>query len=88
MSSKIFDIPCNAIVRNELSSMVYDRYCRAYDNLKITKTLTWESTNKFCPKNEWPDYRATMIASAEKELEIATTLKDTICKYSPLVIGE
>jgi hypothetical protein len=88
MSSKIFDIPCDAIVRNELASMVYDRYCKAYDNLKITKTLTWESTNKSCPKNEWPQYHATMIANAEKELDISTMLKDKICKYSPLVIGE
>lgn len=87
-NNKIINIPYDATVRNELASMVYERYCRAYNNLKITKTLTWESTNKFCPKNEWPQYHTTMIASAEKKLAIALMLKDKICKYSPFVIGE
>ena len=88
MSSKIIDIPCDAEVRNELSSMVYDRWSRACDNLKNVKNLTWEGVDKFCPKNDWPQHHKIMLSNAEKELKIATTLKDAICKYSPIVSGE
>lgn len=88
MSSKIFDIPCNATVRNGLSSMVYNRWCKACDNLKTTETLTRESANKFCPKNEWPLYHESMLNSAKLELQTATMLKEIICQYSPLIMVE
>lgn len=73
--------------RLELASMAYNRWCIAFDALKTSKALTWESAGKFCPKNEWHLYHADMIKTAEKELTLAVKLKDAICRYSPLVIG-
>jgi hypothetical protein len=78
----------DAFTRNELASMVYARWSSAFENLKKTKSLTWESTGKFCPRAEWPSYHETMLAGAQKELEYASRLKETVCKYSPLICGE
>ena len=81
-------IELDAESRFELASMAYDRWSNAFEAHKKAKQLTWESVNKFCPKNEWPDYHKSMVAEAEKELNKATKLKDAICKYSPLITGE
>lgn len=67
--------------------MIYSRWSEAFDALKKTKSLTWESAGKFCPKTEWSLYHAEMIKQAEMEFELATKLKNDICKYSPLVMG-
>ncbi len=74
--------------RLEIASLVYDKWCKAYDAFKLAKTQTWESAGKFCPKSEWPLFQAKMLESAQKELDKWARLKDEVCKYSPLVIGE
>jgi hypothetical protein len=78
----------DAKTRLEIASMVYNRWCKAYDEIKKVKALTWESTGKFCPKEEWPLYQKDMLENAEKELALALKLKDDVCKYSPLVTQE
>jgi hypothetical protein len=84
----IIHIPCDAETRNELSSMVYKRWTLAYDNLSAVKTLTWEATNSLYPKNEWRLYHNSALKSAERELHLAQKLKEAICQYSPLILGE
>lgn len=74
--------------RLEIASMVYSRWSRAFDSLNNTKALTWESQHKFCPKADWPLFHKSMIEKAQKEFDLATELKNEICKYSPLVAGE
>lgn len=78
----------DAIARNELASMAYARWSMAYDNYKKTKQLTWEQNKQVCPKSDWSSFHSQMIQSAEKELELASKVKDQICKYSPLICGE
>jgi hypothetical protein len=78
----------DAKTRLEIASMVYSRWCEAFDNLKKVKTQTWESTGKFCPKGDWPQYQASMLKHAERELELAEKLKADICPFSPLATGE
>lgn len=86
--SKVINIPCDSVVRSELSSMVYKRWEEAFQKMQTIKKLTWEATNKFCPKNEWPLYYNSMLEAADKELQTAAMLKATICPYSPLIVGE
>jgi hypothetical protein len=86
--SIIIHIPLDAPCRNEIASMVYARWSDAFTKLTEVKQLTWEATNRFCPKNEWPLYHKNLIESAETELITATVLKESICKYSPLIMGE
>jgi len=81
-------VDLNARTRLELASMVYSRWCQAYDKLKEVKALTWESAGKFCPKEDWNAYHLDMQFTAQKELDLATNLKDVICKLSPLVSEE
>lgn len=78
----------DAVTRNEISSMCYSRWCKAYDEMKAVKAFTWESQNKFCPKDEWPLYHASMLEIAERELKLAEKLKADICPFSPLIKGE
>jgi hypothetical protein len=75
----------DAITRNEIASMVYSRWVVAYENYKDVKNMQWD---KSCPKAEWPQFHAHMLASAQKELDLATKLKADICSFSPLVKGE
>lgn len=77
----------DAETRLEIASMVYNRWCIAFDKLKEVKALTWESAGKFCPKADWPSFHSDMIKTADKEMQLATRLKDSVCKYSPLIIG-
>jgi hypothetical protein len=72
-------------IRLELAAMAYKRWDLAYDALKNAKCLTWETSGKFCLKGEWPLFRASILAKAEKELATATALKNAICKYSPII---
>lgn len=81
------NLSLDEITRTEIASMIYSRWSEAFDALKKTKSLTWESAGKFCPKTEWSLYHAEMIKQAEMEFELATKLKNDICKYSPLVMG-
>jgi hypothetical protein len=78
----------DAVTRNEIASMVYARWSIALESLKKVKGLTWMTCGKFCPQNEWPQYHANMIHSAETELETAVKLKNDICPFSPLIKGE
>lgn len=74
--------------RLEFASMAYSRWSDAFIALKAAKAATWESTGKTCPKGDWPLFHDANIKHAQKELDLATKLKDAICKYSPLIIGE
>jgi hypothetical protein len=82
----IVNVPLDAEARLELAAMAYSRWCKAYDYLKTIKAATWESQNKFCPKDEWPSYHAVQIQGAEAELKKAAAIKDAICPYSPLIL--
>jgi hypothetical protein len=84
----IIDVPLDAKARLEIASMVYSRWSLAFDSLKNTKALTWESQNRFCPKADWPFFHKSLIESAQKEFDLACKLKEDMCKYSPLVTGE
>ena len=74
--------------RLELAYMAYDRWSKAFDALKYTKTQTWEMNRQVCPKAEFPSCLALWIQTAQKELDKTTYIKDEICKYSPLVSKE
>lgn len=85
MNEETRQVPLSARARLELASMAYGRWSTAYDAVKATKALTWESSGRFCPKGEWPSYHAEMTKNAEKELELAAVLKAEICPHSPLL---
>lgn len=74
--------------RLEIASLVYDKWCKAHEAMKLAKTQTWESAGKFCPKADWPLFQARILKDSQKEFDKWTRLKDEVCKYSPLVIGE
>lgn len=78
----------DAVVRNEIASMCYARWSAAFDTLKQVKALTWESNKQTCPKADWPLFHTSMLDSAQKEFDLASKLKDTVCKVSPLILGE
>lgn len=78
----------DAKTRLEIASMVYSRWSEAWDNVKTVKALTWETSGKFSPKDEWPLYYADMLKHAKEELSLAEKLKADICPFSPLVTGE
>lgn len=84
----IKQVPLSALARNKLASMAYEQWSVSYESLKAVKALTWESAGKFCPKAEWPQYHTSMVINAEKELAEAAAVKDEICKWSPIVMGE
>ncbi len=84
----IKEVPLSAKARLEIASMVYSRWCNAFDALKAAEKETWESAGKFCPKDEWPQYHADRKQSALTDFSIASQLKNEMCKWSPLVLGE
>lgn len=81
-------IELDAKERLELASMAYARWSIAFDNVKLAKGATWEQNKQVCPKSDWIDFYNDRLKYALDELELAAKLKDAICKYSPLVIGE
>ena len=52
-----------------LAALAHDMWSKAYDSLKHVKTMTWESSGKYCPKNEWPLYHASMLENGQKEMD-------------------
>lgn len=85
MTQDTKQVPLSAKARLELASMAYARWSTAYDAFKAAKSLTWESSGRFCPKGEWPLYHASMLGTAQAELDLAAALKAEICPHSPLV---
>jgi hypothetical protein len=81
----MMQIDLDAETRLELASMVYGRWGTAYDNQKRVQGLTWESAGKFCPKADWPEFHGSMLEAAKAEFELATRLKNAVCKHSPIV---
>lgn len=78
----------DATTRNEIASMVYARWGKAYDAMKAAKAMKWEDNKQMCPKADFPLFHAENIKHAEKELALAEKLKADICPFSPLVIGK
>ena len=81
------NIDLDAEARMDIASLVYGHWSSAFDELKAAKALTWESAGKFCPKADWPEFHKGMVMTAEKKLAKAAHMKDSICKFSPLVYG-
>ncbi len=78
----------DAVTRNEIASMVYSRWCVAFDRLKEAKARTWESNKHVCPKADWPFFYKSAVDHADKEFKLAEKLKADICPFSPLIKGE
>ena len=87
MTPEIINVPLDATARLELALMAYNRWADAFEGLKIAKLASWESSGKFCPKTDWPLFKADNIKTAEIELNKAVSVKDQICKYSPLILN-
>lgn len=81
MSEKIVQIPLDATTRLELASMVYARWAKAYDAHKLAKAQVWETQKHVCPKADWPLFYEKSVEHAEKELKLATKLKQDICEH-------
>ena len=52
-----------------LASLAHDKWSKAYDSLKEAKALTWETSGKYCPKNEWFFYHTSMLENSQKEMD-------------------
>lgn len=61
-----------------LAALAHDMWTKAYDSLKEVKALTWETSGKYCPKNEWPLYHATMLENGQKELDKWANIKQEL----------
>ena len=75
----------DAVTRNEVASMCYARWSNAWTNMKTVKAMVWDA--RVCPKSDWPEFHAQMLAEARRELDLAEKLKADVCPFSPLVIG-
>jgi hypothetical protein len=81
-------IELSATARLECANLIYGKWSEAFDTLKVAKNATWETSGKTCPKSDWPLFRAHNLEHAQKEFDKWSALKEEVCKYSPLVIGE
>jgi len=88
MPGKVISIPLDADQRNDVASLVYSAWCKSFDAMKAAKGATWESSGKFCPKGEWPNYHKVQIEHAQKELDKLENLRNAVCPFSPIVFGE
>ena len=52
-----------------LGTLAHDTWTKTYDSFKHVKGMTWEASWKFCPKDEWPLYHASMLEECQKELD-------------------
>lgn len=81
-------IELSAEARLEIAALVYSKWAQSFDAFKAAKTATWENNKQVCPKGDWPLFQADQMEYAQKTLDKWTRLKEEVCKYSPLVIGE
>lgn len=81
-------VELDAEARLELAAMVYARWSRAWDSVKAVRAETWESTGRFCGKEDWPGFHAARTKQADEEMALAKRLREAICPYSPIVKGE
>lgn len=81
-------IELSAEARLECASLVYAKWGESFYQLKIAKSAKWEDNKQCCPKGDWPLFYQSNLEYAQKEFDKWSALKEEICKYSPLIIGE
>lgn len=79
------EIPLSAEARLEIASLVYGKWCEAFDAKKAVAGETWVSAGKFCPRDEWPMYHEARVKKALADFEKWTRLREEVCKHSPLM---
>jgi len=77
----------DAEARNELAFMAYGKWTECIDMLKIAKEMQFDKRVDG-DKLSFELSKKECIRRAEENLAKAVRVKDQICKYSPLVVGQ